>query len=89
MYGQELTKKLPELKKHKNLLVIVGGEKVPPEIYQLTDFNIAITQQPISEVSALAVLLHLLNNGKELENNFKGKIRILDSEKGKKILSSK
>ena len=89
MYGQELTKKLPELKKHKNLLVIVGGEKVPPEIYQLTDFNIAITQQPISEVSALAILLHELLNKKELTHNFKNaKLKILPQERGKKIIKN-
>ena len=86
MYGLTLPSTLSKLKKSKNLLIIVGGEKVPPEIYQLADFNISITSQPISEVSALAILLHELQNKKELIKKFpKAKIQILPSKKGKRI----
>jgi len=89
IYGTNVKNKINELKRKKNLIIIVGGEKVEPIYYKLSEYNIAITHEPISEVSALAVFLHLLNDGKELRNNFKGKFRILDSEKGKKVLSSK
>ena len=70
-------------------MIIVGGEKVEPIYYKLADYNISVTKQPISEVSALAVFLHLLNNGKELNNEFKdAKIKILESEKGKRVSKS-
>ncbi|MAG45669.1 MAG: tRNA (cytidine(56)-2'-O)-methyltransferase [Nanoarchaeota archaeon] len=86
VYGETLPSTLTKLKKSKNLLIIVGGEKVPPEIFQLSDYNVSITSQPISEVSALAIFLHELHKGKELTKKFpKAKIQILPSKKGKKF----
>ncbi len=85
MYGASLN--INKIKKHKNLLIIVGGEKVPPEIYNLADYNISITLQPISEVSALAIFLHEYFQKAELINDFKNaKIRIVPQEKGKKVM---
>lgn len=87
-YGLNVQSQINRLK-NKNLLVIVGGEKVEPIYYKLSDYNIAVTKQPISEVSALAIFLHLLNNGKELDNEFKdSKIKILESESSKKVIRS-
>jgi tRNA (cytidine56-2'-O)-methyltransferase len=75
--------------KNKNLMIIVGGEKVEPIYYRLADYNISVTKQPISEVSALAIFLHLLNNGKELDYEFKNsKVKILESERGKKVIKA-
>jgi len=72
--------------KNKNLIVIVGGEKVEPIYYKISNYNISVTKQPISEVSALALFLHLLKNGKELDYEFKdAKVKILESEKGKGV----
>ena len=89
-YGLNVQDKVNEIRKNKNLIIIIGGEKVEPIYYNLADYNISITQQPISEVSALAILLHLLNNGKELKNEFKNaKNKIIPMERGKKVLSSK
>ncbi|MFH1520980.1 MAG: tRNA (cytidine(56)-2'-O)-methyltransferase [Candidatus Micrarchaeota archaeon] len=82
MYGMSLSEKLTEIKKAKKLLVVVGSEHVPGEIYELADFNIAITNQPHSEVAALAITLDRICVGKE----FDGKIRIKPSEKGKEIV---
>lgn len=85
-YGLNVNKNINKLK-NKNLLIIVGGEKVEPIYYKLAHFNIAITKQPISEVSALAIFLHLLNNGKELSYEFKNaKLRILESKDKKKVI---
>ena len=89
-YGLNVQDKVNEIRKNKNLIIIIGGEKVEPIYYNLADYNISITQQPISEVSALAIFLHLLNNGKELKNEFKNaKNKIIPMERGKKVLSSK
>lgn len=61
MYGepiQSIQTKIQNLyyKKKKNILIAVGGARVPPEIYQMS-YNIAVTNQPHSEVAALAVSL--------------------------------
>jgi len=85
MYGLEIQKQIKGLRKIKNILLVVGGEKVPHEVYQLTDFNIAVTNQPHSEVAGLAVFLHEYFEGKELEKKFKGKLKIIPQERGKKV----
>ncbi|MHA1976297.1 MAG: tRNA (cytidine(56)-2'-O)-methyltransferase [Candidatus Hodarchaeales archaeon] len=50
------------------LLVIVGGEKVPAKTFQYADWNIAITNQPHSEVGSLAIFLEkIIPNSLEIE----------------------
>ncbi len=89
MYGLPLPEVQPQLASAKKLLVIVGGEKVPPEIYEAAGFNVAVGSQPHSEVAALALLLDRALQGKELErafdSNFGGKVKLEPSAKGKKI----
>ena len=88
MYGLPLKKKIREIRKARNLLVIVGGEKVPPEVYQECDWNIQVGGQPHSEVAALAVFLHECFRGKELEKKFRKAERVIvPQERGKKVLS--
>lgn len=53
-------KKITSKLKNKNLLIIVGGEKVPTEFYKLANYNISVTKEPHSEVAALAVFLEKL-----------------------------
>lgn len=58
MYGHDYQDKMDEIKNSdEDILVIVGGEKIPAEVYELSDYNIAIGNQPHSEVAALAVFL--------------------------------
>jgi len=90
MYGMPLPEKAGEISGKEKVLVVVGAEKVPAEVYQLADFNIAIGNQPHSEIAALAVTLDRLQKGKELErgfgSNFGGaSISLEPAEKGKKI----
>jgi tRNA (cytidine56-2'-O)-methyltransferase len=90
MYGLPLKKKIVKIRKAKKILVIVGSEKVPSEIYRLADYNISITSQPHSEVAALAIFLHELQKGKELEKKFrKAKLVIVPQERGKKVVEKK
>jgi tRNA (cytidine56-2'-O)-methyltransferase len=89
MYGISINKKLNEIKKQQKILLVVGSEQVPAEIYHLADFNISITNQPHSEVAALAIALDRIMEGKELEErDFGGKIKIEPSERGKIIKKS-
>lgn len=85
MYGIPVQDAIKALRKKRKILFIIGGEKVPGELYSLADYNIAITNQPHSEVAALAVFLHEYFKGKELKKKFKGRIRIVPQESGKKI----
>jgi len=86
MYGMPLQERIQELRKGTRFLVAVGGPKVPREAYQLADYNIAVTSQPHSEIAALAILLHELQEGEELKKEFSPyKMKIVPSEKGKKV----
>ena len=87
MYGDELEKSIKKIDKKKDLLVIVGAEKVPPHIFELADFNISVGNQPHSEVAALAIFLDRYTNSKWQKKKFNGKIEILPCDKGKKVIS--
>jgi tRNA (cytidine56-2'-O)-methyltransferase len=84
MYGLNINNVIEQLK-GKDLMIIVGAEKVPKEVYKLSDYNIAIGNQPHSEIAALAIFLDRYFNGKELENKFHGRVRIKPSN-GYKII---
>jgi tRNA (cytidine56-2'-O)-methyltransferase len=87
MYGLPLQTKIREIRKRKRILVIIGGEKVPGEVYRAVDYNIAVTNQPHSEVAALAVFLHEYHSGRELDRKFNGKLKIVPQEFGKRIIN--
>lgn len=89
MYGINIPDAIKKIRKEKNLLIIVGSEKVPPEIYGMIDFQIAITNQPHSEVAALAVFLDQYFDSSQLNKQFtSSKIKIVPSEKGKMTKNS-
>lgn len=84
MYGLNLPDIIGEIRPREKILVIVGAEKVPGEVYGLADYNVAVTGQPHSEISSLALFLDHLFSGHELENTFSGaQIRIVPSKAGK------
>lgn len=88
MYGEILTQKEKEITKKQKICVIIGSQKVEREVYEKTDYNIAVTGQPHSEIAALAVFLDRIQEGKEMEKKFKkAKIRILPQERGKKVIN--
>ncbi len=90
VYGEPIQDKIHEIRRSKNLLLIVGAAKVPAEVYRLTDYNISITTQPHSEVAALAVFLHEFFEGRELEKSFEGaRIVVEPAAKGKKVMKLK
>jgi tRNA (cytidine56-2'-O)-methyltransferase len=87
MYGEELERSINKIDKSKNLLIIVGAEKVPPQIYKMADYNISVGNQPHSEVAALAIFLDRYTKGLWQKKKFNGKIEILPSNSGKKVIS--
>lgn len=88
MYGQELEESITKIRKVKgDLIIIVGGEKVPREVYEMADFNVSVTMQPHSEVAGIAVFLDHLFQGKELNKSFKKpEIKVIPMERGKKVV---
>ncbi|MCA9811823.1 MAG: tRNA (cytidine(56)-2'-O)-methyltransferase [Nitrosarchaeum sp.] len=90
MYGQNINDAQKRIAKDQDLLVVVGAEKVPREIYEMADYNVGIGNQPHSEISALAILLDRIQNGIQFEKEFLGGQRkIIPTEKGKNVLVNK
>ena len=92
VYGQNLQTS-PVLDKiwrtGKDVLVLVGSQKVPGAFFSddVSDFNVAVGNQPHSECAALAVFLDRFFKGKELSKGFKkAKIKVVPQERGKKTI---
>ena len=69
---------------------MVGAEKVPREIFEMADYNVAIGNQPHSEISALSVLLDRIQQGKQFDSGFKNSERvIIPQEHGKNVVTNK
>lgn len=76
----------------KDALIVVGSQKVPKEFYseQVSDFNVAIGNQPHSECASLAIFLDRYFEGKSLEKNFENaKMKIIPQGRGKRIVESR
>ena len=86
MYGIDLEDKLQDLKNKEKLLIIVGGVKVPGSIYELSDYNIAIGNQPHSEVAALAVFLDQLSESKARKRKFENAKNVITPSANGKIM---
>ena len=89
IYGLPVQREMAKIRKHKRLLVIIGGQKVPAEVYQLADFNVSVTSQPHSEVSSLCLFIDYYFKGKELDMGFRNaKIKVIPQERGKKTVKT-
>lgn len=84
MYGLPVDEVIGEIRSAGDLLVFVGAEKAPPEVYELCDFNVAVGSQPHSEISALAVFLDRLFSGQWREFT-DAKLRVVPKARGKKV----
>lgn len=75
----------------KDVLVIVGSQKVPRGFYSpdVSDFNVAVGNQPHSEISSLAIFLDRFYGGGELMLEFRGaRLKIVPQKRGKKVIKS-
>jgi tRNA (cytidine56-2'-O)-methyltransferase len=87
MYGINIENAIGDLQKENKVLVVIGAEKVPREMYELADYNLAIGNQPHSEIAALAIFLDRVFKGKQLKKDFKGaKLKIIPMPKGKMVV---
>ncbi len=88
MYGIPVCDAIDEIRSSpRDKMIAVGSQKVPGELYGLATWNVSITNQPISEVSALAIFLDRYFEGRELRAKFEGgEIEIIPSRSGKRII---
>lgn len=87
MYGLEAGEAAEEVKQvDEPLLIVVGGAKVPWDVYELSDWNVSVTTQPHSEVSALGIFMYLIGGPESLKHEFPGgRIKITPNAKGKDV----
>jgi len=88
MYGSPWGETIPRIPIDKPALVVVGGTKVPAEVYHLADHNVSVGNQPHSEVAALAVFLNSWLGPVDNDSKFSGaKMKVVPSAKGKVVIS--
>ncbi|HJM24617.1 MAG TPA: tRNA (cytidine(56)-2'-O)-methyltransferase [Candidatus Thalassarchaeaceae archaeon] len=89
MYGQNWSTSVPSISTDKPAVVVVGGTKVPAEVFHLADYNISVGNQPHSEVAALAVFLDSWLGSIDEESKFTGaQMKVIPSTKGKVVINS-
>ncbi len=86
-YGLPLPKMVHEIRDaNGDILVVVGSEKMPGEIFQLADWNVSVTNQPMSEIAALAIFLDWYKQHEAFDQIFSdAQVRIVPSRNGKEI----
>ncbi|MCP8311271.1 MAG: tRNA (cytidine(56)-2'-O)-methyltransferase [Candidatus Methylarchaceae archaeon HK01M] len=73
----------------KDVMVLIGSQKVPPDFFreEVSEFNVAIGNEPHSECSALAIFLDRYFEGREISKEFKGaKVKIIPQKRGKRVV---
>ncbi|WP_049938087.1 tRNA (cytidine(56)-2'-O)-methyltransferase [Haloplanus natans] len=89
MYGEpveDVTPTIRERHRSEPLLLVVGAGKVDFEVYDRADWNVGVTNQPHSEVAALAVFLDRLFDGRELDREWENaKRRVIPQATGKRV----
>lgn len=86
MYGEPFKQVIPNIPKDKPVVVVVGGAKVPGELFKVSDFNIAVGNQPHSEVAALALFLDCWTDGEGFNREFsEPQLVISPSKSGKDV----
>jgi tRNA (cytidine56-2'-O)-methyltransferase len=90
MYGlpvQDVEQEVRADHREGPVLVVLGAEKVPFEVYDAADYNVGVTNQPHSEVAGLAVFLDRLFEGRELDREWAdADRRVVPTETGKQVV---
>ena len=88
MYGEPWKEALPKINLDKPMIIVVGGTKVPGEVYRLADHNISVGNQPHSEVAALAIFLDSLVGPIDDLSHFQdGEIRVIPNGSRKQVIT--
>lgn len=88
MYGENINDVQEKIRNESSMLIVVGAEKVPREIYEYADYNVAVGNQPHSEIGALAITLDRIQNGKQFDAKYdNARLEIVPTKKGKKVIT--
>ena len=88
MYGERVDEALPKMPRDEDIMIIVGAEKVPREVYERADFNVSVGNQPHSEIAALAIFLDRFTEGRALYSERHGKLTVVPNERGKTVVEN-
>ena len=88
MFGLPFSDFVNELKEIKKpLLLVVGAEKVPPWVFEYSDYNLSIGDQPHSEVSALAISLSSINETYQ-SKDFGGPLKVVPTSDHREMVNT-
>ena len=88
MYGKPWREVTPSIPVDKPAIIVVGGTKVPPEVFHISHHNVSIGNQPHSEVAALAVFLDSWLGPVDESSRFEGaQMKVLPSARNKVVIS--
>ena len=89
MYGEPWREAVGSIPRDAPTVVVVGGTKVPGELFRIADHNVSIGNQPHSEVAALAVFLESWIGSIDESIRFAGgEIEVVPSERAKRVRNS-
>ena len=78
MYGEPFRKAIPKIRRDKPVVVVVGGAKVPGDVFKVCQHNVAVGNQPHSEVAALALFMDAWYGESASERQFEGARLIIE-----------
>lgn len=87
MYGEPYREVLPRIRRDRPVVVVVGGAKVPGDVFQHAQYNVAVGNQPHSEVAALALFMEGWFGQGGTERHFPGARLVIEpSARGKSVV---
>ena len=87
MYGEPYREVIPRIRRDRPVVVIVGGAKVPSDVFEYAQYNVAVGNQPHSEVAALALFMEAWYGQGGTERHFPdARLVIEPSARGKSVI---
>jgi len=86
MYGEPFRKAIPKIRRDRPVLIVVGGAKVPGDVYKICQYNVAVGNQPHSEVAALALFMDAWFGESASEREFDDARLIIEGVNGGKLV---
>ena len=87
MYGEDFESATSTIPTDAPIAVVVGGAKVPGDIYKIANYNIAVGHQPHSEVAALALFMSEIMGGVAGAETFPGaRLEVKPHPSGKVVI---
>ncbi len=87
MYGEPWREAVGEITRDRPVVVVVGGTKVPGELFRLATHNVSVGNQPHSEVAALGVFLEAFVGDLPEDHFAGGEIKVIPTADRKKVVS--